>query len=278
MDSVRTSFSTQDGTKIFAQYWKPAHPKAVIVQVHGLGEHSGRYAHVAAYLEPHGIGLYGFDHRGHGRSDGKRGHVPTYEVLMEEIDLALAEAEKLFPGLPKFLYGHSWGGNIALNYLIRKQPKVKAAIVTDPWLHIPPVPAIKEKLGRFMNKIFPGLTQDSGLKSTGLSRDPKVVTAYDNDPLVHGKISVRLFVDSDAAAQYALGNAAKVSVPLLLMHGGDDPITLASGSTAFQKGLKGKNSFKIWPGLLHEIHNEPEQGDVLKTMLDFVNAEIMPFS
>ncbi|MBP6723167.1 MAG: lysophospholipase [Bacteroidia bacterium] len=274
MESVRSSFSTQDGTKIFSQYWRPESPRAVVVQVHGLGEHSGRYAHVAAFLGREGIALYAFDHRGHGLSDGKRGHVPSYESLMEEIDLALAEAEKLFPGLPKFLYGHSWGGNIALNYLIRRQPKIKAAIVTDPWLHIPPVPAFKEKLGRFMNNILPGLTQDSGLKSSGLSRDPKVVAAYDNDPLVHGKISVRLFVDSDAAAHYALGNASKVNVPLLLMHGGDDPITLKSGSEAFQKGLKGKNSLKIWPGLLHEIHNEPEQGDVLKMMRDFVLAEM----
>lgn len=271
MESIRSSFTTQDGTKIFSQYWKPEHAaKAVVLQVHGLGEHSGRYAHVAKTFGANGIGLYAFDHRGHGRSDGKRGHVPSYETLLEEIDLALVEVGTHFPLIPIILYGHSWGGNITLNYLIRRQPKVLGAIVTDPWLHIPKVPALQEKMARIVNSLFPGLTQNNGIDTKKLSKDPAVVTAYENDPLVHPKISVRTFVESDAAAQYALGNAAKISVPLLLMHGSEDEVTLPSGSIEFEKSLTGKHQFKLWKGMVHEIHNEPGKADVLQEMVDFM--------
>jgi alpha-beta hydrolase superfamily lysophospholipase len=275
MESIRSSFSAQDGTKIFSQYWRPTHhARAVVVQVHGLGEHSSRYGHVAKFFNDNNIAFYAFDHRGHGRSDGKRGHIPQYEVLMEEIDLALVEVASLFPLIPIFLYGHSWGGNITLNYLIRRQPKVAGSMVTDPWLHIPKVPAIQESMARIVNAIFPALTQNNGIKTENLSKDPKVVAAYEADPLVHAKISVRNFVDSDAAAKYALGNVAKIAVPLLLMHGSEDKVTLATGSIEFQKGLLGKHTFKLWDGMRHEIHNEPDKASVFAEMLRFLEAEL----
>lgn len=275
MEAIRTGFSTQDGTKIFAQYWTPEiETKAVVVQVHGLGEHCGRYQHVAEFFGQYGIALYGYDHRGHGRSEGKRGHVPDYASLMEETRLALSEAAKLFPNVPQILYGHSWGGNIALNFLLRENPKVVAAIVTDPWLKIPPVPAIKEAMGRFVNNIFPSLTQNNGIESKKLCSDAKVVAAYDSDPLVHPQISVRTFVASDEAANYALTNAGKLQIPLLLMHGKGDEITLAAGSEAFSKANPEKVTFKIWDNMLHEIHNEIGQEKVLQAMVDFVMERI----
>ncbi len=275
MESIRSAFTTQDGTKIFSQYWKPAHAaKAVVLQVHGLGEHSSRYAHVAKFFGNNDIGFYAYDHRGHGRSEGKRGHVQHYELLMEEIDLALIEVRKHFPLIPIVLYGHSWGGNMALNYLIRRQPDLICAIVTDPWLHIPPVPKIQETMARIVNAIVPGLTQNNKINPDNLSTDLSVGAAYMQDPLVHPKISVRNFVESDAAAQFALANPGKVAVPLLLMHGNADRVTLPSGSIEFQKGLTGKHRFKLWEGMRHEIHNEVEQQKVLDEMLDFVLAEL----
>jgi alpha-beta hydrolase superfamily lysophospholipase len=273
MESIRSAFTAQDGTKIFSQYWKPSHAaRAVVLQIHGLGEHSGRYAHVGKFLTDNAIGLYAFDHRGHGRSEGKRGHIPNYESLMEEVDLALVEVRNHFPLIPIILYGHSWGGNITINYLIRRQPQVAGAIVTGPWLHIPKVPALQEQMARIVNAIFPALTQDNKIDANHLSHDPKVVTAYQQDPLVHPMISVRNFVDSDAAAKFALGNVAKISVPLLLMHGSEDKVTLPSGSVEFQKGLIGKHTFKLWEGMKHEIHNEPAQQKVHATMLEFIES------
>jgi alpha-beta hydrolase superfamily lysophospholipase len=275
MESIRSAFTTQDGTKIFSQFWRPAHhAKAVVVQVHGLGEHSGRYDHVAKFFGSSDIAFYGFDHRGHGRSDGKRGHIPNYESLMEEVDLALLDAEKHFPLIPKILYGHSWGGNITLNYLLRRQSNVLCAIVTGPWLHIPKVPAFEEMMAQFMNAIFPSLTQNNKIDASKLSKDPAVVSAYVNDPLVHPMISVRLFVDSDAAAKFALANAEKVKIPLLLMHGKEDLVTLATGSQEFEKGLVSKHQFALWDGMVHEIHNEPGKAEVLDTMLQFIQAEL----
>lgn len=274
MDAIRSNFSTSNGTKIFSQYWRPAHPaKALAIQVHGLGEHCGRYDHVARYFNANDIAFYGFDHHGHGRSEGKRGHIPNYAVLMEEIDQALVEAEQHFPLVPKILYGHSWGGNIALNYLLRNKHDFVAAVVTDPWLHIPKVPAFQEAMARFMNRIFPGLTQNNGLKTEDLSTDPEVGEAYEKDPLVHSKISVRLFVDSDDAAKWALEHAFELPTPLLLMHGKEDKITLPSGSEAFAQSNP-KVQLRLWDGLRHEIHNEPVKGDVMEEMVAFIGKHL----
>jgi alpha-beta hydrolase superfamily lysophospholipase len=270
LESSSLTLKTQDGIQLFAQFWKLHNPVAVVVQSHGLGDHSGRYAHVAEFFAHYGIALLAFDHRGHGKSQGKRGHIPNYEAMMEELDLMLGEAEKLFPGIPKFIYGHSWGGNIALNYLIRRQPSVAGAIVTGPWLRIPKVPAIQESMARVVNGLIPGLTQDNKINTSWISRDAAVVKAYEKDPLVHRNISVRLFVDSDAAAKYALEHAGEVNVPLLLMHGGADKITLPEGSQEFSKGMKANGVFKLWDGLFHEVHNEPEKVEVLKMMVEFM--------
>ncbi len=273
--AIQNDFKTQDGTKIFAQYWKPADaPKALVIQSHGLGEHSGRYQHVADAFAAEGIALFAFDHRGHGKSDGKRGHIPDYESVMEELKLAMQEAQKLFPDTPKFLYGHSWGGNIALNFLLRENPNFKAAIVTDPWLHIPPVAALKETMGRFVNNFFPSLTQPNGLATNDLCTDAKVVQAYENDPLVHDKVSVRLFVSSDAAAKYALENAASLKIPVLLMHGKQDAITLLSGSEAFAKANPEFVTLKVWDKMCHEIHNEIGHEAVLKAMIEFMQSHL----
>jgi acylglycerol lipase len=275
MEATRSSLTTKDGTKLFIQYWKPqGTPKLIVIQSHGLGDHSGRYQHVGDLFAANGIALWGFDHRGHGKSDGKRGHIPNYEVNMEELDLMVAEAAKVFPGIPQALYGHSYGGNIALNYLIRRQPNFKAAIVTDPWLKIPKVPALQEMMAKVVNGIIPGLTQNNKIDANDLSHDKAIVKAYQDDPLVHPRISVRLYNSTAEAAQYALANADKVKVPLLLMHGTGDVITLKEGTQEFDKGVKAKHKLVLWEGMKHEVHNEVEKAKVLDEMLKFLVANV----
>jgi alpha-beta hydrolase superfamily lysophospholipase len=271
MSGTKTGWTSKDGTKLYAKYWAPdGNAKAVVCLVHGLGEHCERYDHVAEMLNSNGMGLYGFDHRGHGRSEGKRGFIPDYEVLMEEIDLLLQHAREQFPDVPVFLYGHSWGGNAVANYLIRRQPDVQGALITGPWLRLTnPPSAFMAAMARFINNIFPSLQQSNGLSSSDLSHNTDVVKAYDDDPLVHGKVTPRLFVTTSEAGEYAIANAAKVKVPVLLMHGTADNITSPAGTQAFYENLGARKALKMYEGMYHEVHNEVENSLVLADMLQF---------
>lgn len=270
------TLQAQSGIKIFGQSWLPdTDVRACILQVHGLGEHSGRYAHVAAFMNAAGIGFYGFDHHGHGKTGGKRGHIPNFEALMQEIDLMMAKIQENHPGKPVFLYGHSWGGNIALNYILRRKPQIPAAIITDPWLRLPTAPpAIKVILAKIMVNIIPSFSENSGLKSSDLSTDPAVAKAYDADPLVHGKISAKTFLESSAAAEFALTNAGKNTIPLLMMHGKEDAITSVKGTQEFYGNAGGLNQMKLWEGMKHEIHNEVQQTLVHEAMLKWVEKHL----
>ncbi len=272
----KMELTTQDGTGIFVRPWTPeGELKAVIVQVHGQGEHTERYQHVADYFNPKGYALLGFDHRGHGRSKGARGHIPSYESLMEELDIIMDKAKELYPDVPVILYGHSWGGNIAANYLIRRQPDVRGAILTGSWFELPDTQkpsAFMATLAKVMNVIYPAFAEENKIDVSGLSTDVKVQQKYTNDPLVHGKISAGAFVKSTKAAEYALANASKVNVPVLILHGGDDPVTASAGSKAFADAIGDAAELKIYPGMRHEIHNEVEKQTVLQDMYDFIKV------
>ena len=133
MQHIEFAQQAPDGVQFYFQSWQPETPaKAIACLVHGLGEHSGRYAHVGAALNVAGYALLGFDLRGHGKSGGPRGHTPSYETLMDDIGRLLAEARQRYPGQPQFLYGHSLGGNLVLNYALRRKPGLAGVIATSP--------------------------------------------------------------------------------------------------------------------------------------------------
>jgi len=269
-------FKTFDGLQLFGQSWQPEdRPRAVICLVHGLGEHSGRYAHVANALNQAGYTLISFDLRGHGKSEGPRGHTPSYEALMKDISSLLEIANKQFPQLSSFLYGNSLGGNLVLNYVIRCQPKPKGVIVTSPWLRLAfEPPRFKIILAQITNYIWPSFSQKNGLDTKVLSRDHEVVHSYENDPLVHDHISTRMFIGIYQSGQWALENASKFSLPLILMHGGDDKIISVKASHEFAN-TKNKNcTLKIWDDLYHEIHNEPEKEEVFKFLINWLDKEV----
>ncbi len=276
MKTFETKWETGDGIDIYARGWEPEKKtKGVVCLVHGLGEHIARYEHVAAALTAAGYVLFAYDQRGHGKSAGPRGHTPTYETLMDDIAALLAQAEARYPGLPRFLYGHSMGGNEAINFVLRRKPKLDGVIATGPWLKLAfEPPAMQVTLGRMMNGIAPGFTQNSKLDAAGLTHDLKVVDAYAIDPLVHDKISARLFVEIYESGNWALAHAADFSTPLLLMHGGADPITSANASREFARN-GGKNiTLHIWDGDYHEIHNEFDQDSVFQMMIQWLDARL----
>ncbi len=275
MKHTEFKFKTFDGLQLFGQSWQPENQsRAVVCLVHGMGEHSGRYAHVADALTQAGYVLFTFDIRGHGKSSGPRGHTPSYEAPMKDISSLLEIVNKQFPQLSSFLYGHSLGGNLVLNYVLRRQPQFKGVIVTGPWLRLAfEPPAFKIALGKITNQLCPAFSQKSGLDTKVLSHDPKVVHAYENDPLVHDHISARMFISIYQAGQWALEHASEFSIPLLLMHGGDDKIISVEASREFADKINENCTFKIWDGFYHEIHNEPEKEEVFKFLIDWLNKE-----
>jgi alpha-beta hydrolase superfamily lysophospholipase len=244
--------------------------RAVIVMVHGIGEHIHRYDHWASMFNKEEIGFVGVDLPGHGRSDGNRGDIKSYTLLGEMIDILIKSCNKTFPGCPVYIYGHSLGGGIVLNYLLRRNPKVKGAIVTSPYLRLAfEPPRIKLVLASVIKHILPGLIQPTGLNADQLSHDKALVEKYKTDPLIHGKISVRLFSESADAANYSLTHASELKVPTLILHGSDDLILSVEGSREFARKTN-MVDLKIWEGGYHELHNEPFKDEVFKYILNWI--------
>lgn len=272
MEHFPTEWKTNDGLKIFAQYWKsdaiPA--KAVVCFVHGIGDHSSRHTHVAEAFTNEGFVFYTADQRGHGKSEGQRGHFPSPESILQDIDLLLHNARKSFPGLPIILYGHSMGGILVLYYALERNPDLLGVISNSPGLHN----ALQKKpllimAARVLGSLFPHMSISNGLDLNGISRDPAMVQAYKNDPMIHNRITMGLGKVMLGVTNRTLENAAHFPLPLLIMHGKADIITYASGSEAFAAALPGKCSLILWEKAFHEIHNEPEKNEVMSAMTEW---------
>lgn len=270
-------FRTNDGADLFAREWQPEdiQLRGVIILLHGLGEHSGRYANMALKFTQAGYILSTYDQRGHGNSPGRRGHTPSYEILLDDIDCFRQQTLKRFPDLPAFLYGHSMGGNLVLNYVIRRLPKFSGVIVTGPWLKLTvQLPAFIRAFVRFLSKLWPTFSLSNGLELNALSHDPSVVKAYELDPLVHKKISVRLFTAMDQAGRWAMKNVVQFNLPLLLMHGGGDRITSPEASVRFAGCVQKDCTLKIWQDLYHELHNEIEKEEIIAFIINWLELQV----
>jgi alpha-beta hydrolase superfamily lysophospholipase len=263
----------KDSTRLNGYFFPVNEPKALIILIHGMGEHAMRYEHVALFMNKMNIAVMTLDLRGHGTSAGKRGHTPNYEMLMSDLDQFLDYAKTNYPSIPIVLYGHSMGGNLALNFLIRRQPEVYGAIVTAPYLKLAfEPPAWKVSLGKLTAGIIPTLTQPTGLETAAISKDPEEVRKYELDPLVHDKITSSFFVNVHFAGPYAIENAGKIKIPLLVMHGLADRLTSPKGTEEFAKNANSTTTVHYWPELYHELHNEPEKNEVLQFEADWLKS------
>lgn len=246
--------------------------RALIVFIHGLGEHIQRYVHWSDLFLKENIAFAGLDLPGHGRSEGKRGKINSFLMLDEMIDILVKTTGKTFPGVPVYIYGHSLGGGIVIDYLLRRNPRIKGAIITSPWLKLSFEPSrLKSILATILRKIMPGLIQPSGLNAIYLSHDQSVVDLYKTDPLVHDKISTGLFVSAMNAAAHSLSNASELKVPTLILHGSDDMICSPEGSREFA-GKASSAKLKIWDGGYHELHNEPFKDEVFSYIINWMRT------
>ena len=269
MKHFTTNWKTHDGLEIFSQRWQPdiLPAKAIACFVHGIGDHSSRHVHVAETFTNEGYVFFTADLRGHGKSQGQRGHFPSMEAIMQDIDIFLHQARTLFPNLPIILYGHSLGGILVLYYALARKPNIEGVISVSPGLHN----ALQKKpllvmSAKLLGGLFPKFSISNGLPLDGISRDEKVVLAYKNDPLIHDQVSMGLGKMMIQATKWTLKNAGKFRYPLLIMHGKADFVTYASGSITFAEPIKENCKMILWEGAYHELHNEPEQAEILKAM------------
>lgn len=243
--------------------WHHDTPAAVIAMVHGQGEHIGRYNHVAEWYHRHGFAVTGFDQQGYGQSGGSRGHARGINSWMDDIELFLQKTTEIYPNIPVFLYGHSMGGAEVLYYCLNRKPALTGLIATSPLIRLAFVtPWLKVLAGKIMRRLMPALTLPTGLAAHFISHDPAVVHAYQNDSLVHGKVSASGGLSLLEMSDWLDHCAPEFQVPTLVMHGGDDRITSAQASAAFCARAKGDVTWREWDGLWHEMHNEPQKEEL----------------
>lgn len=269
-------WQARDGADIFVRSWLPdSDPKAAIALIHGLGEHSGRYQHVADHFTRAGYMVESIDLRGHGRTPGPRGHIRSIGILLQDIDLLLAKISQTYPGAPRFLYGHSLGGILALGYALRFRTDLYGVIATSPGLST----ALHEQkskimMARVLGSVFPLLSIKTGVDATMISRDQQVVEAYLADPLVHDRSSLGFAKSLLNMVNWVNDNAPEFSYPLLITHGTGDKIGYSEGSQNFAKQVPQNVTLKLWDGLAHELHNEPEKEQVLQYLLGWMDQQL----
>jgi len=255
------TFAAADGVKIFYRHFAAETEKARLVIAHGLGEHSGRYGNIIERLLPKGFSVWLPDHRGHGQSEGKRGHVLNFMQYLTDLKSMLKLAREGMRGECKcFLLGHSMGGLIAIYYAQRFDELIDGIVASSPVLGmVIEVPAAKKILGSFMSYLWPSLTMGNELDADKISHDQDVVSAYQNDPLVHDRVSTRFFTELMAAMETINQQVSSLTVPILMQVAGDDHLVNARTSKQFFEKLPTPDkTLQVYEGLYHEIYNELE--------------------
>lgn len=271
---------TDDGLALQGHDWASEHPRGRVLIVHGLGEHMDRYAPLAAALNGAGWQVQGWDLRGHGGSAGKRGDTPDPEAMLRDIARML-DAMRPGPG-PRVLLGHSMGGALAARFVaesLAAQPAawsrpVDALVLSSPALDANLSGAQRTALA-LAERLAPGLAVNNGLKTAWISRDPAVVRAYEDDRLVHDRITARLTRTILDAGRIALEAAPRWATPTLLMWAGADRCVAPRGSAAFAAAAPAQAlTPRVWPELFHEIFNEPERDAVIAELLAWLQPRL----
>ncbi|MFC3415358.1 alpha/beta hydrolase [Algoriphagus hitonicola] len=278
MNHLETNYQTPDGVNLFLQAWMPENPRASLLLIHGLGEHSGRYGKLVQGLTELGIAVFTFDGRGHGKSDLPKpsAYFDSFEEYLKDIHALFGKVKSYVPGLPSFIFGHSMGGGMAASYALKYRPEVNGIILS--------APAIKEAEGTsallvaisgVLNRISPKL-KALVLDIVGISRIPEELEKYKNDPLVYqGKIPVRTGYELLQMMRFIQSNVYRFDFPFLIMHGTADRLTNPKGSRLlFDKSSSRDKTLKIFEGAYHELLNDSDQEEVLSLILDWVKERM----
>ncbi|WP_224483051.1 alpha/beta hydrolase [Robertkochia aurantiaca] len=258
--------------KIFGQYWYDDDPRVLVILVHGMGEHSGRYSHfVVPELVAAGCAVIGFDHFGHGHSEGKRGVNPGYNAVLDSVAKVMKKGRSVFPEIPVLLYGHSMGGNVVLGYMLEREHDLQGVIATSPFLKLAYKPSgVKMFAGKMLGKLLPEMTMSSGLDPNMISRDKEEVRQYLEDPLVHERASASYVFPFLEMGEKILEKAEEIRTPVFLAHGTGDGITSWEASKALAERSDLVN-LKLYDQGYHELHNDLVKEELMNDLTTWID-------
>ncbi|MEK6409129.1 MAG: lysophospholipase [Acidobacteriota bacterium] len=273
MTYIEETVTTSDGLRLYLRRREVANARGEILISHGFGEHSGRYGALTDHLVAHHYSVTGYDHRGHGLSDGLPGHVESFNEYDDDLDRMIASVRSRGESRPLFLIGHSMGGLIALRYAERKSGTLAGAIISAPLIEVAvPVPAFKLMIARVGARMAPRMRLDNEINPANLSRDPEVGRAYAADPLVNRKVSAKWFSEATRAMQEVAERASQMTTLLLVMHGSEDKLASVDATKRlFERIGSSDKELVIYPGFYHELFNEPEKLEVFARVTEWLD-------
>lgn len=274
---------TRDDLSLNWRAWVPERPLGVVVVVHGLAEHGGRYRQTAEAFAERGWAVYAGDLRGHGLSQdiprAGRVHVDRFTDYFHDVDALTSLAQSNHPDVPLFLLGHSMGGLISISYVLQGDQRLAGAVISSPALGTHPdfsPPLLLRLLVKLLDRVAPRMRFPSDLDTAAISRDPLVVQDYVDDPLVSDKVSARWYAETLRAMERAHQNAGTLSIPLLLMQSGDDRLVDPAAPARWASGApEGLVELVSWDGLFHEMFNEPEKEKIRSRTLDWLQQRLV---
>lgn len=269
-------FTGAGAQALYYQSWAPAaHPRAVVAVVHGFGEHSGRYQNVIRAVVPRGYAVYAFDHRGHGRSPGKRGHINAWREFRDDVRQFVGLIRQELPDRPMFLLGHSLGGLIATEYVLREAPTLSGLIVSNPLLTAARLSLVVRAAAAVLTYLAPSVAIKTGLDASAISRDPAVVQAYRDDALVHSTGTPRLSAEITAARRWTSEHAADLTVPFMVILGGADRLVSPEGGRRFFEAVVlTDKTLTEYAGGYHEPHNDSNAAQVMTDLTQWLDAHL----
>ena len=271
-------FEGADGMALYRRAWLPPTPQQALVVVHGFAEHSGRYDELGAWFAARGMAVHALDHRGHGRSGGPRAHLDAFEHLPDDLAVFVELVRREHPDVPVTLVGHSMGGLVVSALVSRGDAAVDGAVTSGAALALSDgISRARIRAARALRRVAPRLRLTAGLDPNGLSRDPEVVRRYLDDPLVFRKMTTAFAAELLSAVERVGRLRDDLHLPLLVLHGEDDPICPPEGSRAlFARARTPRSALRLYPKLRHEIFNEPEREEVYADVLAWLEGHAAP--
>lgn len=271
-----STFTVRDGTELFSQEWTVASPKAVVILVHGFGEHSTRYTHVAEHFNVQGFSVYTYDQRSHGNSPGKKGDIPSFDPMASDLEEFLGDIRTRVGDTPIFLFGHSMGGLVLALFVIKYAPDVRGLIFSSAGVKADDnTSALMRKVAGLLARFLPDVPVHE-LDIDGLSRIPEVVQRYKDDPLVyHGKIGARSGNSFMKAIDHVTEHMAEIALPLLALHGTKDRLVSSAASELLYAECGSQDrSLKLYEGAYHEVFNDLGAEEFMTDTIDWIKAHL----
>jgi alpha-beta hydrolase superfamily lysophospholipase len=274
------TFTGAGGLNLYYQNWNPGGEiRAILAIVHGLGGHSGLYGNIVEHLLPQQYAIYGVDLRGHGQSPGQRGYINSWSEYRDDVRGFIQMIQQQNPELPIFLFGHSMGGMIVLEYALR-YPEDKSAlqgvIVVAPSVGEVKVSSLRVLLGKILSQVWPTFSLNTGLDMTAGSRDPEVIAGYAQDPLRHTRATARFSTEFFTTLAWINTHAQEWQVPLLILHGSADRIVLSEGSRSFYECVNYTDKQRIeYPGAYHDLHCDINYQEVLNDLSNWMDQHLL---